>query len=281
MGQLHVNKRRMVFKLCNTLLLSLFGAVMLLPFLWMLSASFKIESEIFQFPIQWIPSQPTFKNFQKVWFGKNPFFRYYINSIKVSFLSVFGTVTVSALAAYAFAKIPFRGRNAIFLLYLSTMMIPPQVTLIPRFLMMNTAGLMDTHASIIIQHIFSVIGVFLLRQFFVTIPNEINEAAKIDGAGELSIFLRLILPLSKAALSSLVILSFVWSWNEYLSPLIFLRSGELYTIPVAIDYFMSEMGTEYGLVMAAAVSAIFPLILVYLLQQKNFIASIASSAVKG
>lgn len=281
MGQLHVKKRRTVYKVCNTLMLSIFGAVMLLPFLWMLSASFKIESEIFQFPIQWIPSQPTLKNYQKVWFGKNPFFRFYFNSIKVSFLSVSGTVAVSALAAYAFAKIPFRGRNAIFLLYLSTMMIPPQVTLIPRFLMMNTVGLMDTHASIIIQHIFSVIGVFLLRQFFVTIPNEINEAAKIDGAGELAIFLKLILPLSKAALSSLVILSFVWSWNEYLSPLIFLRSSKLYTIPVAIDYFMSEMGTEYGLVMAAAVSAIFPLILIYLFQQKNFIASIASSAVKG
>lgn len=169
----------------------------------------------------------------------------------------------------------------VFLLYISTMMIPSQVTIIPKFLMFDAVGLLDTHAALILQSVFSVIGVFMLRQFFLSIPFELSESARIDGASELKIWWKIIMPLAKTPITSLIILAFVWSWNDYQTPLIFLRKKELYTIPVALDFFIDDMGTRYSVIMAAATSAILPIVIVFLCGQKQFIESIASSGIKG
>jgi multiple sugar transport system permease protein len=274
-------QRRRIWKLLYTLGACLVGMLMLLPFIWMLSASFKRESEIFVYPIQWIPQSWEFRNYLEVWTGRAPFGLFYLNSISVAVWTVIGQVLTSAMAAYAFARINFRGRNAVFLLYLATMIIPPQVTLIPKFILFNWMGLLDTHLSVILPGVFSAFGVFMLRQFFVALPFELSESARIDGAGEFRIWWQIIMPLAKPAVASLIILAFVWTWNDYMTPLVFLRSKELYTIPLGLDYFMDDVGTEYSLIMAAAVSAVVPLVLVYLAGQKFFIESIAASGIKG
>lgn len=272
---------RQVGKWVLTLVMAGFGLLMVIPFVWMLSASLKREAEIFVYPIQWIPEVFRFDNYRQVWTGNNPFGVFYLNSIKVAVLSVVGQVVTSSLAAYAFARIPFKGRNVIFMLYLATMMIPQQVTLVPRFMLFDWLGIINTHWAVILPSMFLVFGVFMLRQFFLSIPFELSESATLDGAGEIRIWWRIIMPLAMPAISSLCILSFVWEWNEYLNPLIFLRDKSLFTIPLGLDYFMDEVGTQYSLMMAAAVSATLPLVLVYFAGQKLFIESVASSGVKG
>lgn len=272
---------RNVGKWVLTLLMAGIGVLMIVPFLWMISASLKREAEVFMYPIRWIPEVFRFDNYKEVWTGSNPFGVFYLNSIKVAVLSVVGQVITSSMAAYAFARIPFRGRQAIFMLYLATMMIPQQVTLVPRFMLFDWLGMINTHKAVILPSIFLVFGVFMLRQFFLSIPFELSESATIDGAGEIRIWWQIIMPLAMPAISSLCILSFVWEWNEYLNPLIFLRDKSLFTIPLGLDYFMDEVGTQYSLMMAAAVSATLPLVLVYFAGQKFFIESVASSGVKG
>lgn len=272
---------RNVGKWVLTLLMAGSGVLMIVPFLWMISASLKREAEVFMYPIRWIPEVFRFDNYKEVWTGSNPFGVFYLNSIKVAVLSVVGQVITSSMAAYAFARIPFRGRQAIFMLYLATMMIPQQVTLVPRFMLFDWLGMINTHKAVILPSIFLVFGVFMLRQFFLSIPFELSESATIDGAGEIRIWWQIIMPLAMPAISSLCILSFVWEWNEYLNPLIFLRDKSLFTIPLGLDYFMDEVGTQYSLMMAAAVSATLPLVLVYFAGQKFFIESVASSGVKG
>lgn len=298
MGQLHVNdaataitKRltlnrkkmgpKMIGKILLTLLAVALAVIMIIPFIWMLSTSLKYEADVFTYPIQWIPKRWKFNNYKLVWAGKYSFTKFYLNSLKVSIITVAGQVFITSLAAYAFAKLKFKGSNALFLLYLSTMMIPVQVTLVPKYVLFYAIDLLNTHTSVILPGMFSAFGVFMLRQFFIGIPMEISESAKIDGANEFTIYARLILPLSRNAISSLIILTFVWCWNDYITPLILLRSPSLYTIPLALDLFLSESGSEYNLVMTAAVSAILPLIIIYFFCQQSFIDSIASSAVKG
>ncbi|TCL72361.1 carbohydrate ABC transporter membrane protein 2 (CUT1 family) [Hydrogenispora ethanolica] len=292
MGQLHVKAAEERFalslaqrqgwgKLFYTVGTCLIGLLMIIPFVWMLSSSLKRESDIFVYPIQWIPKVWQFSNFREVWQGSAPFGLFYINSILVTFWTVLIQVLTSTMAGYAFAKINFRGRSFWFLLYLATMIIPPQVTLIPKFILFNWLGLLNTHISIILPGAFSAFGVFMLRQFFVTLPSELSESARIDGANEFRIWSQIMMPLAKPAIASLIILAFVWTWNDYMTPLVFLRSKELYTIPLGLDYFMDDSGTEYSLIMAAAVSAVVPLIAVYFIGQKFFIESIAASGIKG
>ncbi|MNI51827.1 L-arabinose transport system permease protein AraQ [compost metagenome] len=204
-----------------------------------------------------------------------------MNSIKITAATVVGCLITSSLAGFAFAKIRFKGREGLFLLYLATMIIPSQVLLLPRFITFNWMGLIDTHAAIILPGIFTVFGTFLMRQFFSTIPNELLEAAQIDGAGIFRTFWRICLPLTKPALVTLVILTFTWHWNEYENPLIFLRSKELYTIPLGLTNYMDENTTDYAMIMTASVSALLPLILVVLVCQKWFVEGVASTGLKG
>ncbi|MGN7295908.1 carbohydrate ABC transporter permease [Fredinandcohnia aciditolerans] len=268
-------------KLILTSLLLLFALSMVLPFIWMLSTSFKKPIDVFTFPIEWIPTTFEWGNYKEVWFGTKPFWVYYLNSIKVTGITVIGIVIFSSAAAYGFSRIQFKGRDAIFLLYLATLMIPEQVTLIPRFVLFNYMGIYNSHWALILPGIFTALGTFLLRQFYLSIPKDFSEAAQMEGANHFQIWTKIIIPLSKPALVSLIILSFTLNWNEFVNPLIFITSEELFTVPLGLSNFIDESGTDYTLMMAAAVSAILPVLILFLACQKWFIEGVAASGIKG
>ncbi|WP_050794365.1 carbohydrate ABC transporter permease [Paenibacillus curdlanolyticus] len=258
-----------------------FGILFFLPFIWMISTSFKFEQDVFNYPIEWIPSRFNFDNYKEVWGGKYPFYLYYWNTIKVTVLTTFTSVLVSCMAAYGFTKVQFRGREAMFLVVLATYMVPYQSIIVPQFLLMRELKLFDTHLGLILLGSFSVLGTFMLRQFFLGINKEFMEAAKIDGAGHARIFLNVALPLMRPAIATYAILRFIWTWNDYQNPLIFLRSDRLYTLQLAMNKFSDIYGQFYSLTMAAAVSAIIPLLIIFLFGQKQVIEGIALGGVKG
>ncbi|WP_026701772.1 carbohydrate ABC transporter permease [Salibacterium aidingense] len=264
-----------------TLIMGVFGIFFLLPFIWMVSASLKPEIEVFSYPIQWIPSEWRWENYEKVWFGEQPFILYYWNSIKVTLATTFISVTVSAMAAYGFSKIKFKGRDVLFLLVLATFLIPAQAILVPQFIMYRYLNLFDTHIGLILLNSFSVLGTFLLRQFFSSIHDDFIDAAKMDGASHLTVFRKVVVPMMIPAISTYAILRFIWTWNDYQGPLIFLRSEELSTIQLAIDKFSTSSGELYSLIMAGSVSAILPLLLIFIIGQKYVIEGIARGGVKG
>lgn len=268
-------------RLIVTVVLLAFAVTMVLPFLWMLSTSLKRPLEVFVYPIQWIPSAFIWENYKEVWFGANPFWLYYLNSIKVTGVSVIGTVLISSLAAYGFARIDFKGRDTVFFVYLATLMVPDQVTLIPRFIVFNYLGLYNTHWSLILPGVFTAFGTFMLRQFYLAIPKELSEAGRMEGANHFHIWSRIVFPLSKATVVSLIILSFTQHWNEFVNPLVFLTDDKLFTVPLGLTHFIDEMGTQYTLMMAASVSAILPVILLFLACQRFFIEGVISSGIKG
>jgi len=269
-------------KLSLTILMLLFSSTMVLPLIWMISTSFKIEAEVFEFPLRLIPRQlNVIQNYAEVWGEKARFGMYYLNSIKVTVLTTFFQVFLSALGAYGFSKVHFKGRDKVFLLYLATMMIPDQVTIVPRFVILQKVGLYNTHLGLIVMGSLSVYGVFLLRQNMIAIPESLSESARIDGANHWRTFTQIILPIVKPGLATLAILKFVWTWNDYQSPLVFLNKVELFTIQLGMRQFASEAGMYFSLVMAAAVSAIIPLIIVFIAGQRWIIEGIAAGAVKG
>lgn len=264
-----------------SILLSGIGIIMIIPFAWMLSAAFKRPLDVFEYPIKWIPEYWYPNNFEKVWNPQYNMLRAYWNSFKISTLITVGALLTSSLAGYAFAKIKFRGRNGLFLLYLATMMIPVQVTMIPKFILFDQADLLNTHWALILPGVFTALGTFLMRQAYMQIPNELSEAAIIDGANEFQIWSRIVTPLVKPTMASLALLVFMGNWNNYEEPLIFLRDRELFTIPLALNTFMDEHIADYGLVMAAAASALVPVILVFIFAQRYFIKGLTAGAVKG
>ncbi len=269
-------------KLIMTIVVFLISILFLLPFVWMLSTSFKIEADVFKFPIEWIPERWNgFKNYQQVWFGDFPFYIYYWNSIKVAVLTTLVSCTVSALAAYGFSKVNFPAGKWLFIIVLATYMVPPQASLVPQFILYRNIGLFDSHLGLILLGSFSVLGTFMLRQFFMGIHNEYIDAAKIDGAGHWRIFWSIALPIVRPAVATYAILRFIWTWNDYQNPLIFLRTDALYTIQLAMQKFTTINGEFYSLIMAAAVSAILPLLIVFIIGQKQVIEGIALGGVKG
>lgn len=270
-----------VTKIITTLIMLFFSIVMIVPFLWMISTSFKTPAEVFRYPIQWIPEHFNWSHHVKVWSGQGSFVPYYLNSLKVAVLSTIGAVALSALAAYGFARIEFKGRNAMFLIYLSMMMVPPQVLFVPKFIMFDWAGIYNTHWALILPGMFTIFGVFMMRQFFLSVPHEISEAAFIDGAGHFRIFSRIILPMAKPSLATLAIIDFSWHWNDYENALVFLIDQDLFTVPLGLQNFILENNVDYNGMMAAATAGIIPMILVFLLGQKYIIEGVASSAVKG
>ncbi len=274
------SRRKLIFKIVATIIMAIVSIIMLMPFAWMLSASFKPDNQIFNFPIEWIPREITFANYDRVWNSDIPFTTFFLNSIKITVISVLGEVFTSALAGYAFAKIKFRGSNIIFLTYLSTLVFPNQMMLIPRFVLFSQMGLYNTHWALILPGMFTAFGTFMLKQFFETIPEELSESAKIDGANHFVIFSRIVVPLSISAFSALIIFQFVGSWNEYEGPLVYLRSMELATIPLGLNYFKDENSTSYGAIMAASVCSLIPIFIVFLAFQKQFVAGIATSGMK-
>lgn len=277
-----ITRKDKIVKLLTTLLVAALALLFISPLLWMVSTSLKRNSEVFAQPFHWIPEDPSLSNYAEVWFeeGVN-MLHAYRNSFIIVFFSVTGSLIIASLAAYAFAKINFKGKNAIFMLFLSSMMIPSQTTLVPRFMLFKTMGLYNSLWAIILPGLFSATAIFMLRQFYMGLPNDLMEAAKIDGAGHFRIFAQIMLPLTKAALISLMILSFISNWNEYLSPLIFITKKELYPVSLTIRWWMLEDASDYAKVMAASASAIVPVVILFASCQKYFVEGIATSGVKG
>ncbi|WP_055106791.1 carbohydrate ABC transporter permease [Paenibacillus ihumii] len=253
---------------------------MLVPYLWMLSSSLKLNKDVFTFPMQWIPELPRWSNYQEIW-TRIPLGTFIYNTAKLSIIVTALQILTSSFAAYAFSKLNFTGKKTLFLGYIATIAIPWQAYMVPQFIMMRSMGLNNTHLAIILLQAFSAFGVFLMRQFYQSIPDELCEAARIDGLSEYGIWARIMLPLSKPALSTLTIFTFVSTWNDFLGPMIYLTKTELKTIQIGLRMFISQYSAEYGLIMAASVVSIIPVLVVFLGLQKYFVQGVASSGIKG
>jgi len=262
------------------LLLILSALVMLLPYAWMISASLKLDKDVFSFPIKWIPSEPRWENYAEIW-TTIPLGLFIKNTAKLTVIVTFLQLLTSSFAAYAFAKLQFKGRNFLFLGYVATIAMPWHVYMVPQFIMMRSFGLNNTHLSIIFLQAFSAFGVFLMKQFYMSVPDELCEAARIDGMSEYSIWWKIMLPLSKPALSTLTIFTFVNTWNDFLGPLLYLTRTELKTIQIGLRMFISQYSSEYGLIMAASVVALVPVVIVFLSLQKFFVQGVATAGLKG
>lgn len=253
-----------------------------MPLFWMLSSSLKTSPQVFEEPFKWVTDRLHWENYKVIWTSIDfPFIRLYKNSIFISMVSVVGQILISSMAAYAFSVIEFKGRNFCFILFMITMMIPVQVLIIPRYVLFRSIGIYNTLWSIILPHFFSISSIFLFRQFYLSFPKELLEAAKIDGAGHLLIWSRLMLPLTKNAMISIAVLCFINTWNEYLTPLIFLANQRLYTVPLGIRWYLTNTDKDYNLMLAAASSAIIPVVILYAVAQDYFEDGITKSGIKG
>lgn len=274
------NKKKILKVLASTFMWS-FTLLTVFPFLWMISASFKRASDVFEIPFRLIPRYIYLQNYVEVFGGKYNYLQMYLNSIKITSISIMLLLTTSILAGYGFSKLKFPGRDTVFIMYLATMMIPPQLVLVPKFLMFKEMGIYNSHLALILPASFTIFGVFMLRQYMMQIPMSLSEAARIDGASELRICFQIIAPLCKPALLTLLILFFTWNWNDYENALIFLQSKKLYTVPLGLTNFMDETGAQYHLIMAASTLSILPIFAIFLGAQKYFIGGVTTGAVKG
>ena len=280
-GALPVPRRRIPWKTVLLYLVVLaITVVMLVPFAWMLSASLKLNRDVFTFPIQWIPAEPRWENYVDIW-TKIPLALFIGNTAKITIIVTLLQLLTSSFAAYAFAKLRFPFRDTLFLGYVATIAMPWQVYMVPQFLLMRELDLNNTHTALIILQAFTAFGVFLMRQFYQSIPDELCEAARIDGMNEYQIWWRIMLPLSKPALSTLTIFTFVNTWNDFLGPMIYLTRTELKTIQIGLRMFISQYSAEYGLIMAASMVSLIPVLIVFLLLQRFFVEGIASTGLKG
>ena len=269
-----------VLKVLLYVFLIIMAAIMLLPFLWMLSASLKQDRDVFTFPIQWIPAEPEWENYSRIW-TQIPLLTYILNTVKLTIIVTLLQLFTSSFAAYAFAKLRFKGRNALFLGYIATIAVPWQAYMVPQFMMLRGMGLNNTHLAIIILQAFSAFGVFMMKQFYEGIPTELCEAARIDGMTEYGIYAKIMLPLAKPSLSTLTIFTFVNTWNDFLGPYIYLTRDNLKTIQLGLRSFIGQYSSEYGLIMAGSVVTMIPVIAVFLALQKYFVEGVASSGLKG
>lgn len=275
------HKRAVVGKVIVYVILILIAVVMIIPFLWMLSASIKSDREVFQMnPFVWIPESPKWSNYSDIW-TKIPFMKFVQNTVFLTIVVTLLQLVTSSFAAYSFAKLEFRHKSGLFLAYIATIAMPWQVYMVPQFLMMRNMGLNDKLTAIICLQAFSAFGVFLMKQFYEGIPGDLCEAARIDGMSEYKIYLKIMLPLSKPALSTLTIFTFVSTWNDYLGPLIYLRSEQKKTIQLGLKMFISQYSSDYGLIMAGSVLSLIPVLIVFLCLQKYFVEGVASTGLKG
>ncbi len=266
--------------ICLYGLLILLSITILLPFLWMVSSSLKTSQEVFSVPMKWLPKEPVWKNFREIW-TKIPLLMFFKNSFKLAIIITVLQVLTSSFAAYPFAKMKFPGKDIIFLCYIATIAVPWQVYMVPQFIMIRKMQLADTHLSLILMQAFTAFGVFLMRQSYLSIPNELSEAARIDGLSEFGIYSRIMLPLSKSAIATLIIFSFVNVWNDYMGPMIYLNSTELKTIQLGLRMFITQYSADYNLIMAAALISLIPVGALFLSMQRFFIEGVATSGLKG
>ena len=256
------------------------AAFTLIPFVWMISSSLKLDREVFSYPMKWIPETFHWENYVLIW-QKVPLLTYFKNTAFIALVVTFLQTLTSSFAAYAFAKLEFKGRDTLFLCYIATIAVPWQAYMLPQFIMMRSMGLYDTLWAMVVLQTFSAFGVFLMRQFYRGIPTELCEAARIDGLSEYGIWARIMLPLSKAAIATLVIFTFVGTWNDYMGPMIYLTRDVNKTVQVGLRRFIQENSSDYHLIMAVSLCSLLPVSIVFLSLQKYFIEGIATSGLKG
>ncbi|MBA9087691.1 multiple sugar transport system permease protein [Fontibacillus solani] len=263
-----------------TILMLIIGLMMVFPFLWMLSASFKLQSEIFDPTMGFFPKSLNWTNYKTVL--DNPLFlQWYQNSIVIVLITILIKMVVVTTSAYSFARLSFKGREIIFLVLLSSVMITPDTTIVARFLQYKYMGLLDTIWVIILPTVFDVYFVFLMRQFFKSLPAELTEAGLIDGASHIGIFARIMLPLAKSPLMTMILISFIWGWNDFMGPFFFISSIDKQMLSVGLQFFQTQYGSNYALLLTAACLAIIPVIFVFSFVQRYFIEGIASTGIKG
>ncbi|OLE23614.1 MAG: sugar ABC transporter ATP-binding protein [Catenulispora sp. 13_1_20CM_3_70_7] len=272
--------RRSIGRVVGYALLIAAALAVLVPFLWMVSSSLKRDNEVFTIPVQWIPHSFQWHNFVDIW-SQVPMGTYLKNTVFLSSVITFLQVLTGSFAAYGFAKTRFRGRDTLFFAYIATIALPWQAYMIPQYIMMQKAGLTDTYTSLILLQAFGAFGVFLMRQYYMTIPDELCEAARVDGLSEYGIWARIILPLSKPALASLALLTFVNTWNDYMGPFIYLTSNDHWTIQLGLQSFIGQYDSEYAMMMTGSVLSVLPILVIFLLGQRYFIEGIATSGMKG
>ena len=269
-----------ILKIVVYLLLLVLAAFTLIPFAWMLFSSFKLEREVFSYPMTWLPETWHWENYSLIW-QKVSLLTYFKNTAFIAVVVTFLQTLTSSFAAYAFAKLEFRGRDVLFLAYIGTIAIPWQAYMLPQFIMMRSIGLYDTLWAMVVLQAFSAFGVFLMRQFYRGIPTDLCEAARLDGLSEYGIWARIMLPLSKAAIATLVIFTFVNTWNDFMGPMIYLTRDENKTIQVGLRRFIQQYSADYHLIMAASLCSLVPVSVVFLCLQRYFIEGIATSGLKG
>lgn len=262
------------------LLLAIGAILMLMPFLWMISTSLKPSSEVMTMPPVWIPSEIKWDNYVKA-FETAPFATYLKNSLIVTVLSTAGELITTILAAYAFSKLKFFGRDILFSVLLATMMIPGEVLLIPNFVTLSNLGWIDRFEALIVPWTASIFSIFLLRQFFLSIPDELNYAARVDGCSNWRFLWEIMVPLAKPAIITIVLLKAIGSWNAFLWPLVVTNSEEMRTLPVGLTAFSTEAGTNYELLMAASAMIILPMIILFIILQKYIIQGVSRAGIKG
>ncbi|WP_307846609.1 carbohydrate ABC transporter permease [Actinospica durhamensis] len=272
--------RRVIGRTLLYVLLILAAAAILLPFAWMVSAGLKRNNDVFTIPVQWIPHNVQWRNFVDIW-SQIPMTTYLRNTVFLSTVITSLQVLTGSFAAYGFAKVRFRGRDTLFVLYIATIALPWQAYMVPQYIMMVKAGLTGTFLSLILIQAFGAFGVFLMRQYYLTIPDELCEAARLDGLSEYGIWARIILPLSKPALASLALLTFVNTWNDYMGPFIYLTDNDHWTIQLGLQSFIGEFNADYAMMMTGSVLSVIPILVIFLFGQRYFIRGIATSGMKG
>lgn len=273
------SRKKLITKIIAHTILILGAVIMLVPFFWMLSSSFKTLGEVFVFPPTLFGERLVWENYKQI-SSRFDYFAYFLNSIKVSAWVVFFQVFTSATAGYVFAKMNFRGRDKIFTLYLATMMIPFHVTVITNFLQMSMYGLVNTLWSLMLPASVSAFGTFLMRQFFITVPTELVEAAKIDGCNPLYTFLRIAFPMAKSTIATLCIFCFMNVWNDYFTPLIYINDARKYTLPLGLASMKGMYSTDWPVLMASSVIAVLPVLIAFLCAQDAFVKGVMMSGLK-
>jgi multiple sugar transport system permease protein len=270
-----------VRKLVKSVVFLLIGLVFITPLIWMVSTSFKYENQVFERPFVLVHlGNVNFQNYKHI-IADTPFLTWFYNSVFIVVVSVICRLILSAFGGYAFGFLKFKYSNAIFFLFLTTLFVPYQLTLLPQFIVYRFMGLLDTRWALIIPNMIDILSIFLMRQFFLTFPRELISAAYMEGCGIARSFVRVALPLARTPLVTLGLLSFFMIWDQYYQPLIFIKSQELYTIPLGLQSFQTQFGKQYAQQMALACLAIVPVLSVFVVLQKQFIESVVSSGIKG
>ncbi|MBQ0036025.1 MAG: carbohydrate ABC transporter permease [Firmicutes bacterium] len=278
--QISISAGKVITFTISQLILIILAIMSLFPFVWMLASSLKTNAEMFQFPPKIFPEIPQWSNYPKVFESVN-FGQAFINSMKLAVINTIGQVLTSAMCGYALGKLKFKGSNLLFSGFIGVMMVPYTVIVIPIFAMFSKLGLIDSHLGIILMTFaYMPMGVFLCRQFIMSLPNELFDAAIIDGASYLRIFFTIVIPLIKPAIASLAVFSFLWNWNSYFTPMIFLTSPENFTVPLTLQMFKGKHSADWSLIMAASSISVLPVLIVYMFGQNYIVEGITITGMK-